>query len=359
MRLGIVGLPGSGKSAVFNALTSNAPAKANHLAGGRIEVRSATVNVPDARLDALSAVFQPRKTVYAQVTYSDIAGVDRGISEGALAGPLRNELAQMDGFLHVVRAFKSEAVPHPYGAVDPARDVGVLDGEFLLIDLIAVEKRLERLEQDRHKVAAADKKMHEREMALFQRLHAHLSADRPLRDMEDLTPDELKALRGYGFLSLKPVLIVLNHDEDGPTHLDYPHQRSAVAAMQAQLEAEIAQLDETDAAVFRAEYGIHEPAAARIIACSYALLGLHVFFTIGDDEVRAWTLPVGATALEAAGAVHSDFARGFIRAAVTRYEDVVAMEGSFARLRAAGKTRMEGRDYVVCDGDVIEVFFNV
>lgn len=356
MRLGIIGLPSSGKTTLFNALTGEA-LPTGQLVTGRIEVHSATVNVPDARLDRLGLLFHPRKTVYAQVTYSDIGGVDKGVSEGALAGPLRNELAQMDGFLHVVRAFENDLVPHPYETVDPARDVGILDAEFLLSDLIAVENRLERLDQDRHKTA--DKAAHAREQALFERLQAHLTADKPLRDMEDLTDEEIKALRGYGFLSLKPVLIVLNTDQPAPPALDYPHRRSGVAAIQAQIEAEIAQLNEEDAALFRAEYGIEEPTAARIIRRSFELLGLLSFFTVGDDEVRAWMLPVGGTALDAAGTVHTDFARGFIRAAVTPFDDLAAAGGRFAETRAAGKTRMEGRNYVVRDGDVIEVFFNV
>ncbi len=356
MRLGIIGLPSSGKTTLFNALTgANLPT--GQLVSGRFEVHNATVNVPDPRLDTLGALFAPRKKVYAQVTYSDVGGLDKGISEGGLTGPLRNELAQMDGFLHVVRAFENDNVPHPYQSIDPARDVGLLDAEFLLIDLIAVEKRLERLNQDRHK--AQDKAAHARETALFERLHAHLSTDCPLRDMEDLTPDEMRSLRGYGFLSLKPTLIVMNADRPFSPDLHYPHRHSGVEAMQAQIEAEIAQLDEADAALFRAEYGIDEPAAARITRCSYELLGLHSFFTIGDDEVRAWTLPVGASALEAAGTVHSDFARGFIRASVTPFEALIAAGGSFAETRAAGKTRMEGRNYVVHDGDIIEVFFNV
>ena len=356
MRLGIIGLPSSGKTTVFNALTgANLPT--GQQVSGRLEVRSATVNVLDPRLDALAALFSPRKKVYAQVTYSDIGGLDKGVSEGALAGPLRKELAQVDGFLHVVRAFENEHVPHPHLRIDPARDINTVDAEFLLIDLIAVERRLERLREDRHKTA--DKAAHARETALFERLHAHLSADRPLRDLADLTADELKALRGYGFLSLKPVLIVFNTDEAGPPDLDYPHRQSAIAALNAQLEAEIAQLDEADAAVFREEYGIIEPAAARIVRASYNVMGLHSFFTVGDDEVRAWTLPMGATALDAAGAVHSDFARGFIRAAVTPFENLVAAGGSFAQTRAAAKTRMEGRHYVVRDGDIIEIFFNL
>ncbi|MBN1284813.1 MAG: redox-regulated ATPase YchF [Anaerolineae bacterium] len=359
VRLGIIGLPSSGKTTVFNALTgANLPT--GQMAGGLMEIHEATVNVPEPRLDVLHKLYNPRKKVYAQVTYSDIGGLDKGIGEGGLSGPLRNALAQVDGFLHVVRAFENPNVPHLYGSVDPARDLGILDGEFLLGDLIAVERRLERLEQDKHKIPPAEKPAHTREVALFERLHAHLETERPLRDMEqDFTDEETKLMRGYGFFSLKPVLVVLNTDAPGAPELHYPHKRGAVAAMQAQIEAEIAQLDPDEAALFRGEYGIETPAADRIIRLSYQLLGLHAFFTVGDDEVRAWTLPVGATAIEAAGTIHTDFARGFIRASVTPHEDLVAAAGKFAETRASGKTRLEGRDYVVRDGDVIEFRFNV
>jgi GTP-binding protein YchF len=358
MQLGIVGLPSSGKTTVFNALTSaNLPT--GQLVSGRLEVHDATVNMPDTRLDMLGEMFAPRKKVYAHVTYSDVGGLDKGVSEGALAGMLRNTLAQVDGFLHVVRLFEDDTVPHIHQSIDPARDVDILDAEFVLSDLITVEKRLERLHRDRHKVAAAEKSARSRELALFERLRAPLEAERPLRDLEDLTPEERKHLRGYGFLSLKPAVVLLNTNRPGREELSYPHRHTAVAAMQAQIEAEIAQLDIEDAAIFQAEYGIDEPATARITRLAYRLLGLHSFFTVGDKEVRAWSLPVGATALEAAALIHSDFARGFIRAAVTPFDALAATGGSFAETRAAGKTRLEGKDYVVQDGDVIEIRFNV
>jgi GTP-binding protein YchF len=358
MRLGIIGLPSSGKTTVFNALTG-ADLPTGQMAAGRLEMHDATVNVPDARLETFYELYHPHKKVNAQVTYSDIGGLDKGVSEGGLAGPLRNALAQVDGFLHVVRAFEDENVPHLYNTLDPARDVAIIDAEFLLSDLIAVENRLERFAHEKHKVPVSEKAAHAREVVLFERLRDELEQERPLRDLEGLSRDDFKLLRGYGFLSLKPVLIVLNTDTPDPLTLDYPHRHSAVAAMQAQIESEIAQLDPEEAEIFLAEYGIDEPAAARIIRLSYALLGLRAFFTVGEDEVRAWTIPAGATAIEAAGAIHTDLAKGFIRASVTPYRDLVEAGGRLAETRAAGVTRLEGRDYVVQDGDVIEIRFNV
>ncbi len=357
MRLGIIGLPNSGKTTVFNALTGS-ELPTGQMTGGRMEIHEATVNVPDERLDRFYALYHPHKKTAAQVTYIDVGGLDKGVSEGGLAGPLRNALSQVDGFLHVVRAFEDDNVPHPYSSIDPARDLDILDTEFLLSDLLAVEQRLERLNGEKHKVPNVDKMAHIRETVLFERLLAHLEDSLPLRDMP-LEDEELKLLRGYGFLSLKPVLVLLNTDNADTPEIEYPHQRSSTATMQAQIESEIAQLDPEETDIFLAEYGIETPAAGRIIHLSYHLLGLQSFFTVGEDEVRAWTVPVNATALEAAGAIHTDFARGFIRASVTSYNDLVAAEGRLAITRSAGQTRLEGRDYIVKDGDVIEFRFNV
>ncbi|RPI91937.1 MAG: redox-regulated ATPase YchF, partial [Chloroflexi bacterium] len=208
MRLGIIGLPNSGKTTIFNALTgSDYPAEP--FSSGQLEVHTAVVSVPDERIDRLSAFFKPKKTTYASVTYSDIGGLDKGIGEG-LSGPMRNELQQVDGFLHVIRAFEDEAVPHSQQTVDPIRDLHIIDGEFLLLDLIAVENRMARLTEERQKGKVENKQQAMAETALFERLHAHLEAECPLRDMTDLTPDEAKSLRGYGFLTLKPVLVIFN-----------------------------------------------------------------------------------------------------------------------------------------------------
>jgi GTP-binding protein YchF len=359
MRLGIIGLPNSGKTTIFNALTGS-DIETVAAAGGRFEIHTAVVNVPDKRVDRLSALYKPKKTTYTQVTYVDIAGLDKGVGEGGIKGQFRNELAQVDGFVHVVRAFEDDTVPHPYLTVDPARDVEILDNEFLLTDLVTVETRLERIQSDLRvkgrNVSAAVAEENE----LMLKIKAHLENEQPLRDF-DLTPDQEKSLRGYGFLTLKPVLIVLNQGEvaqDAGALLQYSHRHSQIVSLQGKIEAEIAQLDPEDAELFMQEYGITERGAERVIRLSYELLAIQSFFTVGEDEVRAWSVPIGATAPEAAGAIHSDLQKGFIRAEVMTCEDLLAA-GSEAALKATGKLRLEGKEYVVKDGDIVHIRFNV
>ena len=357
MKLGIVGLPNSGKTTLFNALTrSNLPTGA--ATSGQFEVHTAVVPVPDGRVDQLKAMYNPKKTTYTQMTYVDIGGLDKGVGDGGLKGQFRNELSGLDGFVHVVRAFADENVPHPYDSIDPARDVAILDGEFLLSDLVTVETRIERLDADlKRKGKAGDKPLAD-ELEVMERLKAQLEAGQPLRDL-GLTEDEIKPLRGFGFLTLKPVLIVLNIDEtQRAMTLPYEHRDSQVVSLQAGIEAELSQLDPDDAEVFMAEYDIVELSADKVIRLSYELMQIHSFFTVGEDEVRAWSVRIGATAPEAAGAIHSDLQKGFIRAEVFHYTDLMAA-GSEAALRATGKFRLEGRDYVVKDGDIVHIRFNV
>ena len=357
MRLGIIGLPNSGKTTIFNALTrGNLPTGA--ATSGQFEVHTAVVPVPDARVDRLKAMYNPKKTTYTQMTYVDIGGLDKGIGEGGLKGQFRNELAGLDGFIHVVRVFRDDSVPHPYETIDPARDVDTLDSELLLTDLVTVETRIERLDADlKRKGKAGDKAMAD-EMEMMQRLKAQLEASAPLRDM-GLTDDEIRPLRGFGFLTLKPVLIVLNTDEHDPSPtIAYSHQLSQQVALQGRIEAELAQLEPDDAAVFMEEYGIAELSAARVIRLSYELMHIQSFYTVGEDEVRAWSVPIGATAPEAAGVIHSDLQKGFIRAEVMRYDDLIAA-GSEAALRSVGKFYLQGRDYIVQDGDIVHIRFNI
>ncbi len=308
-------------------------------------------------------MFKPRKTIYAKVTYADIAGLAKGVSEGGLSGPLLNTLSQSDALLHVVRAFEDANVPHVEDTIDPRRDVDILDGELLLSDLIIVERRIERLDAQLKKggdklVKAAN----EVELALMRRLHADLETGAPLRDLA-LDAAEEKSLRNYGLLSLKPLLIVLNVG-DGPAEPalrqlgDYRHPHSVVAAMHGRLEMELAQMAPEEAVEFLSEYGIQEPGMNRVLHLSYQLLGLHSFFTVGEDEVRAWTIPVGAPAVEAAGVIHTDLARGFIRAEVISYDALIAA-GSLPAARQKGLLRLEGKEYVVQDGDILNIRFNV
>ena len=353
MKLGIIGLPQSGKTTVFNALTrGNRPVT---MSGGRFEVHTAVVDVPDPRVDDLSRMFNPKKTTYAKVTYADIAGLE-GSTGGNISGQLLTQLSQMDGFIHVVRCFEDDAVPHSMSSVEPQRDIDAMEGEFLLNDLIQVERKLERLDEEL-KRNSRDKGEVKREKELFDRLMDFLSEDHALREME-LTIEEKKLISGYGFLSLKDLLIVLNLGEGQQVpEVSYPCQ-VCVVSLQGQLEMEIAQLPSEDAALFMSEYDISEPSLNRMIRSSYDLMRLQSFFTVGEDEVRAWTVRQGAAAPEAAGVIHSDLQKGFIRAEVVPCGELLSL-GSMAEARSKGKLRLEGKDYQVQDGDIMHVRFNV
>lgn len=356
MRLGLIGLPLSGKTTIFNALTgSNRPASSG--VPGKLDVQIAVVDVPDPRLDELNELFRPQRKVHAKITYADIGGLSKGIGSSGLSGQFRNELNTMDAFLHIIRVFDNPAVPHPEETLDPQRDLEILDGEFLLSDLVAVEKRIERLREEMGK--GKDREANAREMALFERLNEALNAEQPLRTL-DLTAAERNSLRGYGLLTVRPRLVILNMGEEmEPTEgVVVVKDGSPVMAVQGALEAEIAQLEPDEAALFMQEYGISEPTRDRAISASYNLLHIQTFFTVGEDEVRAWPHPIGATAQEAAGEIHTDLMRGFIRAEIVP-QDVLLALGGLAEARQAGKLRLEGKDYVMQDGDVMTVRFNV
>ncbi len=356
MRLGIIGLPQSGKTTLFNALTRGS--QPTGTASGKIEVHTAVVDVPDPRVDRLSAMFKPKKTIYAKVTYADIAGLDGSAGKSGISGALLNQLTQMDGFIHVIRVFEDENVAHPSGSIDPRRDIDIMDSEFILNDQIAVERKLERLTDERRKGGGRDKAMIEREIVLFERLRDVLADETPLRDVE-ISAEEDKALSGFGFLSRKPVLIVLNLSEgQAAPEIEYPHQHSQVVALQGKLEMDIAQLPPEEMDLFLSEYGIEEPSLNRMIRLSYDLLGLQSFFTVGPDECRAWTVHRGATAPEAAGEIHTDLQKGFIRAEVVHYDDLVSL-GSMNEAKTHGKVRLEGKEYIVKDGDILNIRFAV
>ena len=352
MKLGIIGLPQSGKTTIFNALTrGNAPTTAS---AGRFEVHTAVVDVPDPRVDKLSAMFKPKKTIYAKVTYVDIAGLETGAAKTGISGQLLNQLAQMDGFILVVRAFVDDNVLHPAGSVDAQRDVETMLTELLLNDLIAVERKLERLVEERKK-GGTDKILNERQTILFTRLHEALNANTPLRKIEINTEDS-KELSSFGLLTRKPILTVFNLGEGqaAPTmQLDRPS-----VALMGKLEMEIAQLSADDAEVFMKEYGIEELSLSKMIKLSYDLLQLQSFFTVGEDEVRAWTTRRGASAVEAAGEIHTDIQRGFVRAEVIACDDLLSL-GGMTEAKAKGKLRLEGKEYLVKDGDIMHVRFNI
>ncbi len=299
-------------------------------------------------------MFKPRKTIYAKVTYADIAGLEGGAAKSGISGQLLNQLTQMDGFLLVVRAFADDNVPHPSGSVDPKRDVEAMLSELLLNDLIAVERKLERLTDERKK-GGTDKTVNERQTALFTRLNEALNAGTPLRN-EEFNPEESRELASFGLLTRKPILTLFNlgeGDKAPVADLDHPS-----VALMGKLEMEIAQLGPEDAAVFMKEYGIEELSLSKMIKLSYDLLRLQSFFTVGEDEVRAWTTRRGATAVEAAGEIHTDLQRGFVRAEVVAYEDLISL-GGMTEAKAKGKLRLEGKEYPVEDGDIMHVRFNI
>jgi GTP-binding protein YchF len=362
MQVTIVGLPGSGKTTVFNLLTG-AEAETGTFSGGRAAPNIGVVRVPDERLDRLSELYRPKRTTPADVTYVDVAIPAGAAREGTVQPDVLAQIRNADALLHVARAFDDPTNPLP---ADPWRDVDELDLEFTVADLSVIEKRLEKLRTQGRHGSQAERDAAAREQELLERLEPQLSVGTPLRAVS-LTADEELAIRGYRFLTQKPVLVVLNLDEgrlpeakrlEADGRRRYAQPESDVAGLAAKLEAEIAQLPDDDARLFMDDLGIAEPSRGRVIRLTYSLLGLFSFFTAGEDECRAWTLRTGATALDAAAAIHSDLARGFIRAEVIALEDLVAC-GSTAEARKRGLLRQEGKAYKVADGDVIEVLFNV
>jgi GTP-binding protein YchF len=367
-KLVIIGLPGSGKTTVFNALTK-AEAATGTFGAANDDPNLATVKVPDPRLDTLTELFKPQRKVQADVQYLDVAGIAKGMAEKGLSGQLLGHLAQADALVHVVRAFDDPNVPHPEETVDPLRDIETLNMELLFSDLGLIEKRIARIESQIQKTRGADRELAERELALMRKLLDALENDQPIREVvDDLDPDDDKLLRGFGFLTEKPLLILLNLGEDqlvesGENLVAQACERFAAAkvavdGIAGKIEMEIGQLEGEDAELFMSDLGITKSALGRIIRSSFDLLGLMPFFTVGEDECRAWTIRRGATAVEAAGEIHSDIQRGFIRAEVVSYEAMIAA-GSMAEVRKAGQFRREGKTYIVQDGDIINFLFNV
>lgn len=360
MRIAIIGLANSGKTTVFNALTGGS-AETTTYASGQIEPNQAMVKVPDERLEKLTDMFTPRKTIYADVQYVDVAGITRSEEKGSGLPPaLLNYISTADALLHVVRAFDNDAVPHPDGSIDIARDVANMDMELAFSDLAIIERRLTRLNAEIGKMSAREREERIEERDLLIRLQESLENEIPIRDIE-ISPEEELSIRGYQFLTGKPMLIVLNIDENqlsDPPTLSYTHRKSGIEPLCGQIEAELSQLDDEDAQAFMDDLKISEPARNRVIRLSYELLGLISFLTAGPDEVRAWTIRQHTPAVEAAGTIHSDIQRGFIRAEVVAYNDLMAA-GAMAEAKKAGTVRMEGKQYIVQDGDICHFLFNV
>jgi GTP-binding protein YchF len=357
MKIGMIGLPNSGKTTVFNALTrSEKPVEA--YSSGQVAVHTAVVEVPDPRVDVLSRLFQPEKTTYATTTFNDISGFGKGRGSTDIGGALLNAVALNDALMLVVRAFEDENVPHPEDSIDPVRDLQMVESELLLSDMTVIEKRLERLATQAKRGTPEEKKRMAAEVELLSRLMEELELERPLRDVE-LTEPERKLIGGYGFLSLKPLLRIVNGgDEDDPADHDYGFAGEDILFLRGQLEAEIAQMDAEESAEFLAEYGIDEPGLNRAIRMCYRMTGRETFFTVGEDEVRAWSMPAGSKAVEAAGIIHTDLERGFIRAETVSYADLLEC-GGLAAARKLGKLRLEGKQYVVQDGDVLAIRYNL
>lgn len=352
MQIGIIGLPQTGKTTLFQALAGGEKA-ISAFSSGQLEIHTAVAQVPDQRVDRLTEIFHPKKTIYAQVTFADIAGLDKGISKKGLPGAFINLLGQMDAFVHVLRAFENPAVAHGEGSNNPGRDLALLDTEFLLQDLATVERRYDRLIEGLKK-GAVDRDQALKEKIILESMKETLEEEKPLRDL-GLSPEEIKPLRGYGLLSFKPVLVIVNTGDEGRgPEVSYSHQASAVVHLSARLEKEISELSPEDASMFMEEYAITELSRNRVLQLSYDLLGLQSFFTVGEDEVRAWTLRRGATALEAAAAIHSDLARGFIRAEVVGFEELIEL-GGLNQVKQKGRLRLEGKEYVVRDGEIVHI----
>ena len=353
MKVGLVGFAGAGKTTVFNTLTGLAAEVGGY--GAREKANVGVIKVPDHRVDRLAELFKPKKKTYAEISFVDVAGPPAENAERAQSGldpRLVQHMREADALVHVVRAFDNAMLPQP---ADPARDIPGFDDELILTDLVQVENRIARLKKEKDSA---------REGELMGRLKSALEGEQQLRDLE-LTHEDLAIIAGFRFLSLKPLLLLINQPEEAAGN-DASGEINGLArskkldliAMSGKVEMEIAQLAPDEQRDFLQDLGITEPARDRFIRAAYSLLDLISFLTAGEDECRAWSIRRGTSAHKAAGVIHSDIERGFIRAEVTRFEDLIEF-GSEARCREQGKLKLEGKDYVVQDGDVVHFRFNV
>ncbi len=356
MKTGIIGLPQVGKTSLFVMLTKQ---QVTQRSGNPREAHLGVTKVPDDRLDRLAAIYNPKKLTHATVEYADVAALSKeALNETAFAANLRN----VDALAHVVRAFEDDSIPH-VGGIDPLRDIKNIDFDLIVNDLGQVEKRLERVEKDLKRMKSAEI---EREFDLLKRAKAHLETESPLREME-MTPEDKKRVRGFMFLSEKPILYVLNIGESTTLGRDLEEAvakygvdkvatrpNTGALAVCAKVEAELAEMSDEDAAEFLGSYGLTESGLVRLIRKTYELLGLISFFTIGEDECRAWTIERGSKAVNAAGAIHTDLEKHFIRAETIHWDQLLDA-GSEAEARSRGTLRLEGKEYLVKDGDVMHI----
>jgi GTP-binding protein YchF len=354
MKTAIIGLPMTGKTSLFMILTG----ASQESRAGSMSVRTGVAKVPDPRLEELAKLFDPPKVTYATVEYLDCPSISKESlrDPGFLAG-----LRVADAFAHVLRVFPDETVPHEHGSIDPVRDLNEVDTELILSDLVVIEKRLERLEKDRKKQRSAEI---DQEIDLLTKAKELLEQDQPLRNLE-LNAEDEKRIRGFQFLSQKPMLCVLNLGEADASHLREKEEefrngplagrkQTEVAAICGKIEAELAELPVADQRDYLGSYGLHESGLERLIEASYRLLGLMSFLTAGETEVRAWTVPLNSKAPAAAGAIHSDFEKKFIRAEVVNWKNLVDLKG-YPGVREKGLLRLEGKEYIVKDGDVLVI----
>lgn len=354
MKTAIIGLPMVGKTSLFTILTG----VHQETRIGSTAARTGVAKVPDARLEALAKLFEPNKTTYATVEYVDMPSISKeSLREPSYVASLRN----VDAFAHVLRLFGDETVPHEKGSVDPIRDREDVETELILSDLVVVEKRLERLDKDRKKIKNPEL---DREFELLEKCKAALEENKPLREMA-LDGDDEKRIRGFQFLSQKPMLYVLNlgENEAGKLHERETEYRegplagrahTAVTAVCGKIEAELAELPREEQTDYLASYGLTDSGLERLISATYSLLGLMSFLTAGEDECRAWTIPAHSNAVKAAGAIHSDFEKKFIRAEVVNWKTLVDL-GGYSGARDKGQLRLEGKEYIVKDGDVLVI----
>jgi len=355
MKTAIIGLPMVGKTSLFTILTGVHEAARV----GTLEARVGMTKVPDPRVDALAKIFEPPKITFASVEYLDFPSISKeSLRDTGLLASLR----VVDALAHVLRVFESDTVPHEKGSVDPIRDLDDVDIELILSDLVVVEKRLDRLEKDRKK--SVKEPTLEQEFEVLTRCKAMLEDNKPLRGME-LTPEQEKLIRGFMFLSQKPMLFVLNLGEEDAPKLHEVEEKyrtgplagrpgTAVVAVCGKIEAELAELSKEEAAMYMESYGLREGGVERLINATYTLLGLMSFLTAGETEVRAWTIPLNSTAPKAAGAIHSDFEKKFIRAEVVNWKTLIEFNG-YSGLKEKGLLKLEGKEYIVKDGDVLVI----
>ena len=358
MQIGIVGLPFSGKTTLFQTITKT------HLDPSTLtksETHQAIVKVPDARLDAMSAVYKPKKTVNATIEFVDVVGLKKGETGSTqFTTNFLSNVKTNEALVQVVRLFKDDAVPHPDGSIDAMRDISSFETEFIISDLTVIEGRIERIKKQLQK---SGDEIGKKELPVLEKCNDLLQKEISLREA-DFSKEELHLLKSYQLLTLKPMLIALNLDEHqrheseqivGPIRTAKAKKNTKVMSFFGKIEMEMSELPDAEAQVFMAEYGIKQSALDSLIREAYDLLGLQYFFTVGEDECRAWTIVKGMTAPEAAGVIHSDFVNKFIRAEVVGYDDFTKYDYSFPKVKEAGLWRLEGKEYVVKEGDVISI----